>query len=185
MSEPWRTRRSRVLLEHERIRVVEDLVTLPAGGETAWLRFEKLQDFVSVICLRGGGGECEVLVAAQYNHPPQRAVTEFPGGVVDAGETPLQTAHRELAEETGLRAQVMTPLGSFLVNPRRTPIRGFVFVAEGFSEGAARLEPEENIALEWLNLTDFEERLRGDEAVNGNLLAAWALFRLAPGGWAD
>ena len=187
MSDPWRTRESRVLLEHERIRVVEDSVTLPTGGETAWLRFEKLDDFVSVICLRGGasGGESEgeggreVLVAAQYNHSVQRAVTEFPGGVVDDHETPLQAAHRELEEETGLRARIMTPLGSFLVNPRRTPIQGFVFVAEGFSEGDARPEPEEFIDLEWLSLTDFEERLRGGEAVNGNLLAAWTLFRLA------
>lgn len=184
-SDPWRTRSSRVLLEHERIRIVEDLVTLPTGGETAWLRFEKLQDFASVICLRGGEGEREVLVAAQYNHPVQRAVTEFPGGVVDPGETPLQTAHRELEEETGLRAQIMTPLGSFLVNPRRTPIQGFVFTAEGFSDGDARLEPEEFITLEWLSLPDFEKRLRDDAAVNGNLLAAWALFRLAAGGSSD
>ena len=183
MSEPWRTRESRVLLEHERIRVVEDSVTLPTGGETAWLRFEKLDDFVSVICLRGGESEGkggrEVLVAAQYNHSVQRAVTEFPGGVVDDHETPLQAAHRELEEETGLRARIMIPLGSFLVNPRRTPIQGFVFVAEGFSEGDARPEPEEVITFQWLSLTDFEDLLRGGEAVNGNSLAAWALFRLA------
>lgn len=182
MNEPWRTRSSRILLEHERIRIVEDLVTLPSGGETAWLRFEKLADFVSVICLREVEGKTEVLVAAQYNHPLKRAVAEFPGGVVDAGETPLQTAHRELEEETGLRAQTMTPLGSFLVNPRRTPIRGFAFAATGFSEGNTRLEPEEFITIQWLSLPAFEERLRGDETVNGNLLAAWALFRLSPGG---
>ena len=180
--EPWRTSSSRVLFEHERIRLVEDGVILPSGEAVVWLRFEKLQDFVIVICLRERDESeqgREVLVAAQYNHPVGRSVTEFPGGVVDDGETPLQAAHRELEEETGLRAQRMTALGSFLVNPRRTSLRGFVFVAESLSEGTARPEPEEIIEPVWLSLPNFEERLRRDEAVNSTLLAAWSLFKLA------
>src|ERR1700739_4074882 len=41
----------------------------------------------------------------QYRLPAQRMLWELPAGSVDPGETPLQTAKRELKEETGYRAK--------------------------------------------------------------------------------
>ena len=42
----------------------------------------------------------------------------FPGGKVDPGETPLQSAIRELEQETGIKVTELKPLGQLeLVNP--------------------------------------------------------------------
>ena len=43
----------------------------------------------------------KLLFERQYRYPLARVFIEFPAGKVDAGEDPLTTAKRELAEETG------------------------------------------------------------------------------------
>jgi ADP-ribose pyrophosphatase len=43
----------------------------------------------------------EVVLIKQYRHGVGKIIWEFPGGVVDAGESPLQAAKRELLEESG------------------------------------------------------------------------------------
>ncbi len=51
-----------------------------------------------------------VLFVQQYRHPMRRRMAELPAGKVDvAGESPLQTARRELAEEADLVAEHWTP----------------------------------------------------------------------------
>jgi len=42
-----------------------------------------------------------VLITRQFRPPANRYVLEFPAGIIDPGETPEQTARRELLEETG------------------------------------------------------------------------------------
>ncbi len=55
---------------------------------------------VCVIAIRAGSPP-EILLVRQYRPPAGRHVIEFPAGLMDAGETPAQTALRELKEETG------------------------------------------------------------------------------------
>ncbi len=173
--QPWALQNRRTLFEHPRITLTEDTVLLPSGQETTWLRFENLRDFVTVICV---DNQERVLLVRQYNHPPGRMVHEFPGGVIDAGESPEQAASRELVEEVGLYPLGLEPLGDYLPNPRRTAMRCHVFLARDFERRPAKPEPEEFIMTRWLGVTELDSLIRAGDIENSNLLAAWLLFRL-------
>src|ERR1700720_3307566 len=58
-----------------------------------------------------------VLLVRQYRLPAQRFLWELPAGSIDPGEKPLQTAKRELKEETGYRAKSWKRLISFFPSP--------------------------------------------------------------------
>jgi 8-oxo-dGTP pyrophosphatase MutT (NUDIX family) len=70
---------------------------------------------------------------------------EIPAGKLDeAGEDPLATAKRELAEEIGKRADHWEPLGSFYTSPGFTDEQVHLFLATGISDADERPEVEEN-----------------------------------------
>ena len=58
-----------------------------------------------------------VLLVRQYRLPAKQSLWELPAGRVDPGETPLQAARRELAEETGYRARKLQKLVAFWPSP--------------------------------------------------------------------
>ncbi len=57
-------------------------------------------------------------------------VLETPAGYVDAGETPLKAARRELMEETELEAKHLEQIGRVVTNPGISDEIAFLFYAE-------------------------------------------------------
>lgn len=66
-----------------------------------------------VIPLRWTGSAWEVLLIHQYSHIGDNSYWVLPKGHAESNETPLQTATRELFEETGLRASELLAEPSF------------------------------------------------------------------------
>ena len=59
------------------------------------------------------------IVVNQYRYALQRETLEFPAGKIDKGESPEQTLHRELLEETGYEAKTIKKVYSY------TPALGY------------------------------------------------------------
>ena len=77
---------------------------------------------------------------------------ELPAGTLEPPETPLACAQRELTEETGYRADELTPLISFYSSPGFCDERLHAFVARDLTAGRQHLDPAERITvvpLEW------------------------------------
>ncbi len=80
-------------------------------------------------------GQERVLLVRQYRHPPGRLLWELPAGLRDVGgEQPLATAQRELAEETGWRAESWRTLADCFTSPGMTSERIRIFLARGVTE---------------------------------------------------
>jgi ADP-ribose pyrophosphatase len=90
-----------------------------------------------------------ILLVRQYRLPAEKFLWELPAGRLDPGETPLQTAKRELAEETGYKARKWTKLATFWVSPGYVQERMTIFVAEDLKEGAATPMEDERIEVGW------------------------------------
>ena len=82
------------------LHVRRDLVQFPNGG-TAGREYIVHPGAVMVVPLLDDG---RVVIERQWRYPLARVMLEFPAGKLDAGETPLCCAVRELIEETGYRA---------------------------------------------------------------------------------
>ena len=89
------------------LNVARDLVRLPNGVQ-ATREYIRHSGAVMVIPLLDNGN---VLMERQFRTPMQRAMVEFPAGKLDAGESWLACAQRELREETGYSARQWAYLG--------------------------------------------------------------------------
>ena len=130
-----------------------------------------------------------VLLIQQYRHPIRHRDWEIPAGLLDiAGESPLETAQRELMEEADLVAGDWQPLVSVFTTPGGNDEVVHLFLARDLTpvgHAHAREDEEADIRIEWVPLTDavtgvLEGRLRNGILATGLLAAAEALRRLAP-----
>jgi ADP-ribose pyrophosphatase len=93
--------------------------------------------------------EKRILLVRQYRLPAGRYLWELPAGSVDPGEKPLQTARRELVEETGYRARTWRKLSSFFPSPGFVAERMTIFLATDLTAGTATPMDDERIETRW------------------------------------
>lgn len=74
-----------------------------------------------------------------------RVLWELPAGTLEANEPLELCAARELEEETGYRAESITPLFNFYPSPGISDERMYVFVARGLVPTRQKLDPVERI----------------------------------------
>jgi ADP-ribose pyrophosphatase len=128
--------------------VRRDRVRLPDGGE-AVREYVVHPGAVLMIPVQDDG---RLIAVRQFRYPQNRAFIEFPAGKLDAGETALATAQRELVEEAGYRAAHWTRLGVIhpVISYSTEAIE--IYVARALTHVGAKLD-----AGEFLDVLDCTE----------------------------
>ena len=101
-----------------------------------------------------------VLLVRQYRLPAKRFLWELPAGSMDPGENPLQTAKRELKEETGYRAKNWKKLITFFPSPGFLTEKMTIYLATGLTEGVAEPMEDERIETRWFTSKEIRSRHR-------------------------
>ena len=113
-----------------------------------------------------------VLLLRQFRHAADGVIWEIPAGRKDPGETPLACAHRELEEETGMRAGRMELLTSFFTTPGFTDERIHLFLASELTAGQHAREGDEFIELVPTPWSAIRRLIAAGEIVDGKTLVA-------------
>ena len=171
--EKWEILNQKVIFEHPRLTLIEDIVRLPNGKETSYLRYKRLGDAATVIAVDDKG---QVLLQREYSHPPAEILYQFPGGGVHLGEDAAVGANRELMEECGYRGD-MEKIGEYFIDNRRTEAKMYVFVASQLQKAELPADAEEFIENEWHTEQEIDELIARGEFKYPFVLAAWALYK--------
>ncbi len=118
-----------------------------------------------------------IVLISQYRYLTEGQQIEFPGGAIDENETPLDTAKRELKEETGCEAGEIVNIGIFY--PMLAGWKGVCHVFLADVDIVAEPAPEhgEYLELVYRRPDEIEELARTNGIRSGMTLAAWAMAR--------
>ena len=175
--EAWPVESSDVQLKNWLLTVRTDRVRMP-DNHSAERTVVTHPGAVSILALDDAN---RVLMIRQYRHPVGRLLWEIPAGLRDVtGEPILDTAKRELAEETGYRAREWHTLVDYFTSPGFTTERLRVFLARGLEDagdiGYERENEEKFLVNEWVPLAGavalaLAGKLHNSSAVVGVLAA--------------
>ncbi|MGZ3707238.1 MAG: NUDIX hydrolase, partial [Bdellovibrionota bacterium] len=100
---PWIQTSKKLLLETRIFRIFEAGFHSQASGKNGLFNLLETKDWITVVPETPEG---TVLMVKQFRYGIGKVTLEFPAGVVEHGQSPLEAAHRELAEETGATGEV-------------------------------------------------------------------------------
>jgi ADP-ribose pyrophosphatase len=117
----------------------------------------------------------KVALVRQRREAVREYLLELPAGTLEEGESPLESARRELEEETGLTGGTWRELGGFYTTPGFCRERMHVFVAEGVEAGEAKPEEDEELELVRWDVGEVDARI--GELEDAKTIAGLLLYR--------
>ena len=117
------------------------------------------------------GDQCKLV--KQYRYAIDQYILEAPAGTMETGEDPMQTAHRELIEETGYRGNRFEKLGAITPSPGYSDERIHIFLATDLVADRQNLDRDEVLHV---HAKPFDEAL--EMACNGNIVDAKTIAAL-------
>jgi len=152
-----------------------DRVRLPDGG-TALREVVEHAPAVGIIAETGDGG---LYLVRQYRYPAGEYLLEIPAGIVEPCEDPLETADRELREETGFKPGALAEVAQFYTSPGFSDERIILFHARDLSPAPKDRDSDEFIDVVRLDRGQLQEAALSGEIRDSKTLTAiyWFLSR--------
>ena len=148
---PWQTLSSAVQYQNPWISVREDQVINPGGGAGIYGVVTMKNKALGIVPIDADGN---TWLVGQYRYPLSEYCWEIPMGGGPVAQDILESAQRELKEETGLLAARWTRIARLHTSNSVTDEEGFVFLAEELEQGDTEPEETEDLRLWKLPLAE-------------------------------
>lgn len=105
----------------------------------------------------------DLVLIKQFRTPLKKVIYEFPAGKIDPGESTLETAKRELKEETGYNAKSWQEIGETYPSPGYSTELLHIYIAKDLSAGETDLDHGEFVEVEKMSLKDALSKVQSGE----------------------
>ncbi len=166
----WKTLSSKVILNHKQLKITEDLVLLPNGPKTTYIRHAAASTHSVIVVATNVKNQ--VLVQREYSYPPNKVMWQLPGGSTKEGESIIAAALRELAEESGYSSRKSEILGSFYTHNRLSNKKQYVVACTELFKYKLAEDEDEFIETVWMSKKQLTDKIAKRQFDNINLLAA-------------
>ena len=134
----------RQLLHQGRVfKLFRDDVVLPNGNPA---RIDVIRHPGAAAIVAWTGAD-HILLIKQYRYSLDATIWEIPAGTIDAAETPLHCAQRELGEETGFSAGEWINLGVLTPLPGYSDERLHLYLAQDLTPVPRALDEDEIVSV--------------------------------------
>ncbi len=170
---PWQTLSLDKIYDNPWISVSHRQVINPSGNPGIYgvVHFKNLA--IGIVPLDDKGN---TWLVGQYRYTLDQYSWEIPEGGCPLGTDPLESAKRELQEETGMTAMEWTKILDFHTSNSVTDETGMVFLAQNLSFGEAAPEETEQLEVRKLPIRDAIRMVENGEITDA--LSIMALLRV-------
>lgn len=148
-----------------------DEVELP-DGQRSTREIVKHSGAAAIVALTAEG---KVLFVRQYRKACQDELWELPAGKLDPDETPEIAAIRELAEETGYRAENLRQLLSFYSSPGFSTEKVHLFLAEELRPIQQDLDEDEFLSVHQFSWEEIRKMLKAGQLIDAKTITGLLL----------
>jgi 8-oxo-dGTP pyrophosphatase MutT (NUDIX family) len=165
---PWKTLNNTKIYENPWIVLEEHAVLNPSGNPGIYGKVHFKNMALAIIPIDEAGN---TWIIGQYRYPLDVYSWEIPmgGGPLELDQ--LESAKRELKEETGLKAEKWTEIMKIHTSNSVTDEVGYVYLAEGLTQGETEFEETEILQVKKLPFSEALEMVMSGEITDSLSIA--------------
>jgi 8-oxo-dGTP pyrophosphatase MutT (NUDIX family) len=151
------------------------VVELPNGKRLNDYFLARLGNVAMIVPVTEKG---EFILVKQYKHGIGEITLEFPAGLIENGQEPIDAAHAELEQETGIVTDKMIFLGELWTLPSKSSSRLYGFFATDVKiTKPQQLDISEEIEVVTIAANEMNEKIISGEINCSDTLALFTLYK--------
>jgi ADP-ribose pyrophosphatase len=124
------------------------------------------------VCIVPVTNDGKIVLVEQFRKPVEQHILEVPAGRIDPGEDTLDTAKRELKEETGYVAEEVYKLGEILPCPGYSTEILHIYIAKKLSPGDQNLDFGEFVTCHEFSLNEIKKLILENKIQDAKTISA-------------